>query len=263
MMKRLLLILGLLFVGIVGVIFWNALGRSQRTFNGKPESYWIDSLAGGFNPTVDEEWRALGSQGVPILLEALDMQPGPLGKAYFKLWPKLPARLHKLLPPPVDYVRIRASAWGRLARPGTKANISLSHVDPALKDTDWGVRMNTLVCLGRVVLPNSEVGKDQFLAVIIGVAEDPRMEVRMSAVACLGHYTNRTDLVIPALSNALADPYPDVRIRAAMALYKVDPQAAERLGALTVAYDCLKSSGVFGSGRLAEQFLSKLGKLPP
>ena len=60
------------------------------------------------------------------------------------------------------------------------------------------------------------------------------------------------DQVIPVLSKALTDDSPDVRIRAAKAFYGLDPVQAQKAGALTTAFDCLHSSGPYGSRRAAE-----------
>jgi hypothetical protein len=84
----------------------------------------------------------------------------------------------------------------------------------------------------------------------------------MLAVVCLEFYKDVPDRVIPTLTKRLADASPDVRIRAAMAFYKVDPAAAEKAGALSVAANCLHSDGPFGAKGLAMEFLQKLGKLP-
>lgn len=278
MKKRLLLTLGVMLIAVVGLIIWASSALRQRTYNGKPESYWINSLARPFSPTSvtrgvvefladQEEWRALGPQAVPILLKALEMQPGPATKPYARLWPKLPASLQKMLPRPVNYQQIHVLAWSKLATQKTKVSIPAKLVARALKEQNWGVRMNALACLNLAILPNSGTDKDQFLPLLIGAAQDPQMEVRMSAVSCLGHYREQSNLVIPVLTNALANPYPDVRIRAAMALHRVDPAAAEKARVKDVAYDCQKSSGLLselrhGSAILATQFLKELEKPP-
>ena len=71
------------------------------------------------------------------------------------------------------------------------------------------------------------------------------------------------DQVIPVLSKALTDDSPDVRIRAAKAFYGLDPVQAQKAGALTTAFDCLHSSGPYGSRYLAAGFLKQEGRMPP
>ena len=89
------------------------------------------------------------------------------------------------------------------------------------------------------------------------------MGVRMTAVYCLGYFKEDTNQVIPVLSKGLTDNFPDVRIRAAMAFYRLDPVQAEKAGALTTAIACLHSDTQDGAGQLAADFLKKEGKLPP
>ena len=143
--KRVLLTLAIGLIAVAGVIICVASFGKERTFNGRPESYWIATLASGVSPTpgedrrsVDEAWQALGPQAVPILLRALEMKPGPLAKPFNKLWPKLPAALQKFLPNPVNYESIHANAWIRLAEQKTKVTIPPRLVARALKEEQSG-----------------------------------------------------------------------------------------------------------------------------
>jgi hypothetical protein len=272
--KRLLLTLGVVLTAIIGLIILASSALRQHTYNGKPESYWLDSLtkpppmsltvtaAFVALPIVqnEKEWQALGPPAVPILLNALEMQAGPATKPYAKLWPKLPPQLHKLLPAPVDYQEIHRSAWGMLAAQTNKVSIPAKLVARDLKNQDWWIRMTALAYLSRAVLSDSGVEKNQFLPLLIRAAESPEMEIRMTAIACLGHYRDQPKLVISVLSNALANPEPEVRIRAAMALNQVDPVAAEKARVKEVAYDCRKLLLSAGAYVLAGQLLKELEK---
>src|SRR5205814_3264972 len=123
-------------------------------------------------------------------------------------------------------------------------------------------------CLNKAVLAKAGpmgLGAEEgtILSLVLGAAQDPRMEVRMSAVFCLGYFKETPDQVIRVLSKALTDDSPDVRIRAAKAFYGLDPVQAEKAGALATAFDCLHSNGTFGSRHLAADFLKKEGRMPP
>ncbi|MBI3850199.1 MAG: hypothetical protein HY298_07905 [Verrucomicrobia bacterium] len=64
MKKRILLELSVFLIAVFAVIMWIAFGWSQRTYNGKPERYWVGTLAtvpSGIVPdlTVEAEWREL------------------------------------------------------------------------------------------------------------------------------------------------------------------------------------------------------------
>ena len=82
-----------------------------------------------------------------------------------------------------------------------------------------------------------ETNKQDILGSLLCAAKEPKMDVRMIAVNCLGFYTNQAERVVPVLTKALADDYPDVRVRAVMAFYKINPAAAEKAGALSVLFD--------------------------
>ena len=62
---------------VAGLILGGASLWREGTFNGRPESYWINTLASLPSPTpgedrrsVNEAWEALGPQAVPILFKA-------------------------------------------------------------------------------------------------------------------------------------------------------------------------------------------------
>jgi len=128
--------------------------------------------------------------------------------------------------------------------------------------------MNALSCLNNAVLPKlgpDGLGEEKgtILTLVLAAAQDPQMAVRMSAVYCLGYFKEATNQVIPVLSKGLTDNFPDVRIRAAMAFYRLAPVQAEKAGALTTAIDCLHRDTPHGARELAADFLQKEGKLPP
>jgi hypothetical protein len=256
-----------LLIAVVGVIAWITSSRSRRTLNGKPESYWIRSLETEINRNSDADWQALGPEAHSILVTAVELQPKALDKAYAriwpKVWPKLPRRLQRWLPTPMNYSAIHVNAWARLSISRTKSSIPLALFARALKDPVLGVQYNAMACLNRTVLPNGGAEMDPLLPLVVGATQDPKLEVRMVAMLGLGYFTNQPHLVKPVLTNALTDPNPAVRIRAATALYQLDPVAAEGLGALTIAYDCLNRSESNRQRLLAEELLKKWGKPLP
>lgn len=260
--RRLVTSCVLLTICLLAAITWLML-RRDPVVHGKRKSVWIKNLVNDFRLSdPDAAWRSLGPEAVPILLEAAETKPGPLAKAYAKVWSKLSLSVQSNLPPPFDYARIRSAAAAMLCSPRMEANVPFSVLTNLLQDEKWTVRMNTLGYCYYVLLPKSKPEKAQLLPLLVTATRDPERAVRMCAVNCLGFYPENRDLLLPLLTKALEDVFPDVRIRAAMAFYKLDPTAAERAGALAVAVDCLQSNGPFGSGGLAAQFLQELGKMP-
>ncbi len=213
-------------------------------------------------PQADVKWRAAGTGAVPVLVNALAKQTGLLDIAYSNAWARMPVSIQSNLPAPIDSKTIRMAAAGLLADPKIGTNIPIPALTNALMDKSWPVRFNVLACLANVVLPNAGSEKAQLLPQILMASTDPEMMVRMQAFNCLGFYKEQSEEIVPTLTKALGDNYPDVRIRAAMAFHEVNPAAAEKAGALSVAINCLHSDGPNGSKFLATKFLNKLGKLP-
>jgi HEAT repeat protein len=262
MKRRVLIAFAILLLLVLWAITWG-LARHVPSVHGKPETLMIKSLANAAGPGAYGQEQSLGPEAVPVLLQALKSQPGTFARAYSNTWSELPASLQSNLPAPVDDANIRIRASALLVQQKSGAGIPLSALARALNDSEWAVRVNALVCLCKFILPESRPDKADIFPLLVTATEDSRMEVRMSAVNCLGFYKDQPDRVIPYLTNALADYSPDVRIPAAMALDRVDPIVAEEAGAVAVAFDCLESNGPMGSRQLAADFLQKLGKLPP
>lgn len=270
MKRQRLLWLGVLIIIVIGVIVWGVSTWRQPTLNGKPESYWFKSLTIQLNRAdMDEyhqrekEWQTLGTQGIPILFRAAEMRPSFVSKNYAKLLQGLPAPVQKHLPTPLDYRRLQSYVWFRLSfltMQHTNIVIPEALFALALRNQEWSVRCSALSCLSRSVPLNSAEAKDNLLPLVLGAAHDSKMEVKSRAVLCLGRYRDQSTLVIPVLTNALNDPYPDVRIRAAIALHRLDPMAAEIARVKDVAYDCAKTRSQYGSEVLARQLLNELEK---
>jgi RNA polymerase sigma factor (sigma-70 family) len=164
--------------------------------------------------------------------------------------------------------QMRLSASALLADPIVGRSVPPAMLVRELRDPFWGIRVNALACLNNVVLPKSgpdglREEKETILTLVLAAAQDPQMEVRMSAVYCLGYFKEAANQAIPVLSKALTDDFPDVRVRAAMAFYKLDPVQAEKAGAITTAIDCLHRETPHGAEVLAADFLRKEGKPPP
>lgn len=258
---RIALLLGcLLVVLILFDVPW-----FSPTIHGKSEGYWINSLEKGVTVPNDMIlWRSFGSDAVPILLKALQKRPGPSDRIYIWLLPKLPTTLRNKLPMPRDCAKIRASAAAMLTILDPKITIPSKPLALAISDESWMVRMNAIGCLSTVVLPAlEEEPKQEILPSLLDASKDLNSEVRMVAVYSLCFFTNQAQAVVPVLTNALHDTEPDVRVRASMALYKVDP--ASRSSAIHTAYECVKNKrgSPHGAEELARKFLEEIGESLP
>lgn len=205
-------------------------------------------------------WESFGQAGIPILLKAAEMQPGPFERGYSNLWRRTPLMQSKL-PKPSDYFEINMRALNMLASVARSHPVPLTplvHVLDTSKEP--GMRMNALSIMANSVLPKLGAEKEQVLPSLLNATHDNETEVRMVAVYSLQLFPEDSKIVIPVLTNALKDGAPDVRIRAAMALYKTDPAAARNAGVVTTTLNCMRATGPFGASDLAQEFFRKLDK---
>jgi hypothetical protein len=267
MKLRVLADAGILAAMILGLVLLYDAWRAPIMHEAQERNF-IRSLAAPLRPEADfAKWQRLGTDAVPVLSRALERPRGPLDEGYAWVWSNVPPPIRSNLAPPLNTDAIRSRASALLALSSNGKQIAPAMLVQELQDPYWCVRVNGLACLNNDVLPESGpdgLGKEKgrILALVLAAAQDRQMEVRMSAVYGLGFFKEASNRVIPVLSKALTDDYPDVRVRAAIAFYRIDPARAEKAGALSTAFDCLQYDGPHGSKRLAADFLKKEGKLP-
>ena len=254
-----------LLVTFVGLKF---VGRRPRDIETEQARALEISLTKPLNSQSDfSKWKQAGPGGIPVLSAAL-APPNSLDRAYAWAWSNLPPSAQSNLASPLDADQVRLRASAVLAQRGIGEFVPPSTIASMLKDPDWGVRMNALAILNNRVLSKSQPdalgsSKEEIFSLVMAGAQDSRMEVRMSAVWCLGFFKQKAAEVIPVLGKALNDKYPDVRIRAAEAFFRIDQVRAEKAGVVSAAYDCLNSeTGPHGSKGLAADLLRKMGRTP-
>lgn len=269
MRKQAIIALSILLAFAFGIFIWHIL--FPRRFNGKTEREWIRSLDPPSTPNVqlqiaawqesEKAWRKLGSNAVPILLDALQMKAGPVQKVYSNLWSKLPSSQQKHLPTPLNYSNTRSSAASMLSAVARKQKIPLEPLVGAMEDDNWVTRMGVLALLNNFILKKPPADKEKIFPAVLRAAQDNQREVRMSAACALQYFPEHKATIIPVLKKFLFDESdPDVRIRAVLALYELDPMMAEKAGAAVVAGECMNSKGPFGARWLAGDFLEELAR---
>lgn len=87
----------------------------------------------------------------------------------------------------------------------------------ALGDSDWQVRQEAAVTLGKLLLPES-------VSILVGALDDPAWEVRLKAANALGKL--KATSALPGLIGALAHPISNLRKEAAGALGAIGDPAA-------------------------------------
>lgn len=93
----------------------------------------------------------------------------------------------------------------------------LPAISVALGDSDWQVRQEAAVTLGKLLLPES-------LGILIGALDDPAWEVRLKAANALGKL--KSSSALPGLILALEHPISNLRKEAAGALGSIGDPAA-------------------------------------
>ncbi|MDB6122822.1 MAG: domain containing protein [Pedosphaera sp.] len=165
-------------------------------YNGKPMSFWINSLYSG--PAI--LFKDYDPNLTPVLLKAMQTRDAPLQKAYHIVWPRLPAWAKRFLPTPryAAQVRVNAILIVRMyAGHSTPALPTLIHL--MQEDKDPLVRATSASTLG-VCFSNDIFTKYQL------------------------------PTVIPALLKSLKDKDPQVRREATNAFIVIDREAAAKAG---------------------------------
>jgi HEAT repeat protein len=130
---------------------------------------------------------------------------------------------------------------------GKEAKLATPAVARALKYEDDGVRQ---IAISFFTSPENEDAlltqmdkkeKRKLLPDFIHAVEDnSNSGLRNNAALALRYYPEQRQIVVPVLVKALQDPVPQVRLLAAEALNRVDPDAAEKAGAIIVVTEVLK-----------------------
>lgn len=264
MRKPAFITLSILLALGVGILVWHFL--FPRRFNGKTERQWIRSLDPPSSPATvatwkqnRADWKNLGSNAVPILLDALQMKEGPVEKVYSHLWKKFPTA-HKRFPEPLSYWRMHEQAVMMLGDAGRNYNIPIEPLLIILEDDNWIVRMDVLTILNNFAPKSQPADKDKIFLAILRATKNTYPEVRMSAVYALHNFPEHASAIFPILKKLLGDSEPDIRIGAATVFYRLDPIAAEKAGAVVVAADCMKNKGVPGARYRAADLLEEMAK---
>jgi hypothetical protein len=236
--RRILLVaLTLLLTG--GGIVWLAVRPADPFFRGKPESYWIAHLSYDDEEQV-KEWREFGSDGVRVLVRALDGANRPTDRfyraAYRNLARVLPGSVVRLLPAPrMDFTRdTRLNVVRLLSRLSKDAESATPVMVRALKDEDHSVRQIAITFFTSGEDEHSLLNqmepraKRDLLPEFVRAMQDANWGVRNNAAVALRYYPEEAPVVVPVLVKALQDPDPRVRRLAATALRRVDPAAAAK-----------------------------------
>ena len=271
-MKRSAIIaFGIVLTLLLGVITWRLSLPQEPLFHDRPESEWIKGIVypvGLSQAQVQEQiqrWRDFGPEGLQVLARALDRPPA--GRRYRNCY----ERLSKVLP---------YSLMRHLRTPGPRISGGPRHcvvvlldqmgrdawpvwpsVARMLADEDDFVRqsaINFFTANDGEFLKEKPREKKKLLPLFIKNLQDTTIGnwgLRNNAAIALKYYPDHAAIAAPALTKALQDPAPHVRLRAAEALRRVDPESAKKAGAVKVVIPIAQES----DDQLASQAVSALG----
>ncbi|HWW01353.1 MAG TPA: HEAT repeat domain-containing protein [Candidatus Acidoferrum sp.] len=259
MRKRVQLAIAILLLAVVCGVGWQVLRPQSRLIHGKTEAAWIKSLDYDGDSAETERWRALGPQGIQMLVHALNAGNGPWESRYARVWPTLRPVLRRWLPTPVNSYPTRMCAVRMLNRLGTDAKSAFPAMVQALRrERTDGVRMSILGCFNfeKDILRGMNKEKAELLPELIGAMQSRDWGVRNNAALALGNYPDRAE-VVPVLLKALNDPAVNVRSVASLALYQAAPQACAKPEVVKVVIGILKDP----NDQIAYQAAELLGNI--
>jgi HEAT repeat protein len=229
-------------VGLTGLMLW--FGNIEPVshdplFRGKPESEWIKNLKYSDDQQV-KEWRVYGEEGVQVLIRGLESANHPGERAYRRFNRLLPASLSRWLPAPkTDSTQgTRQCLVSLLSSLGIAAKSATPvMIQTVRKDESDSVRQSALCYFNSSEDENcllNQLPADQkkaLLPALIGAIQNAgNWGLRNNAALALRYYPEQREVVAPVLVNALQDSKPQVRLLAAQALNRVDPDVATKAG---------------------------------
>lgn len=222
----------------------------DQVFRGKPESEWIKTVK--YNDEEQEkEWQSYGEEGAEVLIRGLKRARRPGERAYRRLNRKLPVAGRRFLPSAkADSTRItRHCLVALIADLGTNANAATDiMIDVVVDDEDPAVRQSAVNFFTESEDENSRINKlppaqkTRLLPGLISALQDTsNWGLRNNAALALKFYPEHRLTVAPVLRNALQDTQPQVRLLAAEALNRVDPDIARELRITSILAEIAKN----------------------
>jgi hypothetical protein len=239
-----------LLAAALAALAWSFLPERDRIFHGKPESEWVTNIVYGMQLSDDQskaqaqQWRDFGPEGLRVLERGLDPSHGHRYRKFYRRYtPKLPRRVVDLLPrPTMDHSPgTRMCVLSLLCRMETNAWPAWRAAARALEDENdsvrqWAINFFTWheddsAFLNHMPARDKKTVLPLFLR---NVETASNSGPRNNAALALRYYREEKAVVVPALTKALGDTEPYVRLTAAESLNHVDAEAASRAGVVNV-----------------------------
>ncbi len=227
---------------VLAGLCWYFMRPGARRIHGRTHDEWIASLAAGTSAADIGQWRELGPDAVPILIQALGKGDSRGERWYRDHWYSLPKFLKKHLAWPQDPVNIRLNAALVLGCLTVDISDAAPALVRALHDQNGGVRVDASLVLKSLMPKLTPAAKAQLVPDLLAGLQDSDYNVRGNIIQCLGVCPGESRVITPALAKACDDNVQINRYLAALALKKMDPAEAAKGDAAPALMHCLGSN---------------------
>jgi hypothetical protein len=244
-MKRVRIILVLLFLAIVAVIWWQVSKGQEPVYKGRTVDSWLNDITnnpsgvipGNRGPDYCEALGHMGPKAVPYIFHKLSKNDSPFINKYRDAWPQLPGFCRFVLPQPHPISFNVDNAVAALSCCGTNATPlvikKLNDGNPAIREAAWNIVQQRFA--------ESSIPTNEINSLCIPAFKDSDALVRIDAVMSLGRMgaaaSNAVPALIPLLSSSDAGRHPSqrvfVRANTALLLGRFGPSASAAVPALT------------------------------
>lgn len=207
-------------VAVTGVFGW--LRSRPLLYDGKTIRAWAMLVAAPDPKVRDQvhaEFKRLGSNAVPVLIEMVQERDPALRSAMWSTAWRLPRSLRRMALKNVNWtnaIEVRVAAARSLAIVGPEADGALPALEGELHDPEVRVRLDVAAAL-------AHIGRES-LPVLMRALQDADPEVRHAAAYGLGELGLEAQPAIPLLTQALQDQDQQVRSAAAYSLKIIQPR---------------------------------------
>ncbi len=219
---------------IIGLI------NGERFYRGRPTSYWLESLRDGkTHEKAKKQLQEGGLKAVPVLCAIMQDQQERKGQG-IDVWVEAMSILSELTeaierdgfgatPYLLELLEdkdrhVRMWALVTLGRIGPPARRALPRLQTLLNTAEGEYRMNLARAIWRIE-PNVR-NRDVLLQELLWGMKQERPAMRAIAARALGEMGTAAESALHVLDVALSDPSADVRVNAAIALWRIEGKAA-------------------------------------
>lgn len=225
----------------------------ERVIRGKSEREWIAELKPEYDPDQEALWKSLGDDGIRMLVRKYRALHGSTEyvwqRTYRSLSRILPNGVLKLFPPPAGIVTggPRATVMSRLGSLEDPRGLGLSVATLALDDLDLGARLGAISYFTHGTIRDVPLTRmdprtrARLLPKFLAGLQDREWLVRNNAVIALRFFPEASSVVVPALSQAILDPRPEVQLAAAQILHGVASDRLTQRAAISAVITVLAS----------------------